>query len=172
MEVFYIDIEEFKKNHNKDFLLPYADREFKIEKRFWEYAIGRYLIKNIAERFYDIKNAEILIDKNGKPYFKNNEIYFSLTHSKNIVMACFDKSPCGIDLEFIKDRNLDKLSKYYDEKFNTLEKFYKFWTLKEAEYKLNEKAKCTYFNLFNNEYYLALVSNNLFNQNICPRYFK
>ena len=171
MEVFYIDIEEFKKKHGKEFLLPYADKEFKIEKRFYEYSIGRYLIKTVGEKLYNIKNTEILINEKGKPFFKNNEIFFSLTHSKNIVMACFDKNMCGIDLEYIKERNIEKLSKYYNTEFNNLEDFYKYWTLKEAEYKLDKKAKTIYSSFFNKKYYLTVVSDSIFEKNIVVKNF-
>ena len=54
MKVFYIDISKFKKKYSKDFLLQYADREFKTEKRFYEYAIGRYLVKLVAQKYYFI----------------------------------------------------------------------------------------------------------------------
>ena len=165
MKVFYIDIDEFKKNHKKDFLLPYNDKNFKTEKRFYEYTTGRYLIKNAAKKYYDIKNTEIITNEKGKPYFKNNEIYFSISHSNNIVIACFDKTPCGIDLEFIKKRDLIKLSKHYNVEFKTLDDFYKFWTIKEAEYKLNQKAKTIYTKQFKN-FFLTIASDRIFNEDI------
>lgn len=124
------------KTHAKDFLFPYADTEIKAEKRFYEYTIGRYLVKHVAQKYYNIDKTEIIKNENGKPIFKNSDLHFSISHSKNIVIACFDKYPCGIDIEYMKDRNIQKLSEYFDKNFETLEDFYKFWTTKEAKYKL------------------------------------
>ena len=158
MEIFYINIEEFKKNHNKDFLMPYQDIELKNEKRFYEYCLGRFLVKNIAKQKYNIEDTEIVVKDNGKPVFKNADLFFSISHSKNIVIACFDKYPCAIDIEYIKERNFKKLSDFYNREFSSKEEFYKFWTLKEASYKLGEKVEESCFEIFKDEYYLAVVS--------------
>lgn len=160
MEVFYIDIKKFKERHDKEFLAPYANFEFKSEKRFYEYAIGRYLIKNIAEKVYGVKNTSIIVESSGKPVFKNSNLQFCISHSNNIVMACFDKNLCGLDIEYIKQRDLSKLSNHYEENFKTLDDFYKFWTLKEAGYKLNSEIKTKFSTKFEN-YYLTIVSNNV-----------
>ena len=99
--------------------------------------------------------------ENGKPEFKSGGIYFSISHSENLLAVCFDEYPCGIDIEFMKDRNLKDISKYYGQEFKTLENFYKFWTKQEAEYKLGEKAKyCKSLSIKN--YYFTVVSNKIF----------
>lgn len=164
MKVFYINIENFKKHIDKSILCEYADISINAEKRFYEYTIGRYLIKSAAKKIYDIDD-EIIINKNGKPQFKNNEIYFSLSHSKNIEIVCFYKAPCGIDIEFMKNRNLEKVSEYFGQKFDTLEDFYKFWTAEEAEYKIGEKAFQIYSCRLKN-YWLSIASNKKFDDNI------
>ena len=160
MNVFYIEIDDFKNKHNKDFLIPYANIELKREKRFFEYTIGRYLIKYVGENYYNIKDSTIIVDEKGKPFFKNSNLFFSLSHSKNIVIACFDNFNCGIDVEYKKDRNLKELSKYFNEEFKTLDNFYEFWTLKEASFKVNNQFKEKRFLKLNNDYYLTIVSNN------------
>lgn len=170
MKIFYIDIEKFKKSIDKSILYEYADIELKTEKIFFEYTIGRYLIKNAAKKFYNL-DSEITVNKNGKPQFKNNEIYFSLSHSKNIVAACFNKNPCGIDIEFIKSRDLKEISDYYGQKFDTLDDFYEFWTINEAEYKLGEKAIYKYSCKINN-YYLSVASKQKMDKNIIITEFK
>ena len=165
MNIYYIDIEKFKKTHKKDILAEYADKELSNEKRYYEYTIGRYLIKNAAKEFYNTDN-NIIINENGKPVFENSELNFSLSHSKDYVVACFDKNLCGIDIEFIKERNFEKLGQYYGEKFNTQDEFYKFWTLKEASYKLGSTAADSYTVKFMQNYYLTIVSNKSFNKKI------
>ena len=158
MKVFYINIDEFKTLYPKDFLTPFADIGIKTEKRFFEYTLGRYLVTKIAKEKFNFENPEIITDNKGKPFFKNSELHFSISHSKNMVGVVMDKAPCGIDIEFEKPRNLKKLSKYFNQKFETLEDFYKFWTFKEAVYKINDKIYDKYFSKFG-DYYITIVSN-------------
>lgn len=164
MDIFYIELDKFKKNHDKNFLIPYADVEFKFEKRFYEYTVGRYLVKQVAQKYYNIDNTEIIKNANGKPVFKNANLHFSISHSGNIVIACFDKYPCGIDIEYMKERDLHKLSEYFDRNFETLEDFYKFWTTKEATYKIIENNSHIHSQIFKNYYYLTCTSQSNINK--------
>lgn len=166
MKIFYIEIDNFKKKHSKDSLIPYADRKFKTEKRFYEYTIGRYLIKTVSQHYYNIKDTSITINHNGKPFFKNHPIHFSISHSRNIVMACFDIYNCGIDVEYSKNRNLANLSEYFKHEFKTLEDFYRFWTLKESCIKLADSVNYQHFQKLNENYYFAVVSSNKSIKNI------
>jgi len=164
MNIYYIDIEEFKQKHNKEFLLQYADREIKSEKRFFEYTIGRYLLKNIAQKIYKIEDTKIITDENGKPKFKNSDLHFSLTHSNKYVVACFDEYECGIDIEFAKERDFDKLSRRHNRNFLNVDDFYKFWTLKEASYKQNSPVNDYYTTVFKDAYYLTVTSEKIFDK--------
>lgn len=156
MKIFYINIDKFKKLHNKDFLIPYADREFENDKRFYEYTIGRYLVKNVAKQYFNVADTEIITTP--KPVFKNSNLNFSISHSKYFVIACFSQYPCGIDIEFIKQRNLVKLSKYFRQNFKDLDDFYKYWTYKEAAYKLSSPIKDFRFYKFDVNYYVTVTS--------------
>ena len=158
MKIYYIDIEEFKKQKTRELLEQYNDIHLQNQKRFFEYTIGRYLVKNVAKSIYNLDDTEIILDKNSKPVFKGKELYFNISHSKNIVIACFDSFPCGIDVEFIRNRDLLRLEKYFKREFKDLEDFYKFWTFKEANYKLGCDSKYQYFSKFIDEYYLAITS--------------
>ena len=158
MKISYINIDEFKIKYPKTFLIPFADIELKTEKRFYEYTLGRYLVTKIAKEKFNLKNPEIIIDKNGKPFFKNLNFHFSISHSKNMVAVVADEVPCGLDIEYIKNRKLNAFSKYFKKQFKNLEDFYKFWTLKEAKYKINAKIKDTHFSKFG-DYYITIVSN-------------
>ncbi|MCR5266242.1 MAG: hypothetical protein K6E29_06580 [Cyanobacteria bacterium RUI128] len=168
MKVFYIDIDEFKTKADTTVLKSYADKEFKTEKRFLEHAMGRYLVKSVAKQFFGLTDTEIITDKKGKPYLKNSDLHFSISHSNNILIACFDNYPCGIDIEQIKKRNFDRFSEYYGEEFKGMYDFYKFWTLKEASYKLNETPVGVSSEIFQGKYYLTIVSANELKTNIKP----
>ncbi|MCR5261981.1 MAG: hypothetical protein K6C94_09115 [Candidatus Gastranaerophilales bacterium] len=160
MNVFYIKQDEFKKFYDKDFAKQYADKEFKTEKRFYEYTIGRYLVKKAAKEFYNLSDTEIILQNNGKPVLKNSNLCFNISHSKNIVSVCFDENPCGLDIEYIKERDLNRFSDYYKQNFETLDGFYKFWTFKEAAYKLDADVKDTYSCKFEMQYFLTVASVN------------
>lgn len=159
MNLFYINIDEFKKTHNKAFLEKYQDIEIKSEKRFFEYTIGRYLVKKVGYEFYKIENTEIIIN-NSKPEFKNSDIKFNLSHSKNFVVCVFDKNLCSVDIQFMKDVNLSDFEHYFKRSFENKIEFYKFWTQKEAQIKLNSKTYYFYTEIFKKEYMLTIGSAN------------
>lgn len=161
MKIYYIEIDKFKEKYDKLFLKQFCDKEFKNEKRFFEYSIGRFLVKSVAKEIYGIKDTTIVL-KNSKPIFQNADLFFNISHSNNIVIACFDKFPCGIDIEFAKNKDLERLSKYFNQDFKTQEDFYKFWTLKEASYKLGTTIKDSYHTKLDN-YYICITSNNKIN---------
>ncbi|MCD8025182.1 MAG: hypothetical protein LUE64_06570, partial [Candidatus Gastranaerophilales bacterium] len=87
--------------------------------------------------YYNIINPQIIV-LNKKPELKNKEIHFSISHSKGLIAIAFDTDPVGFDIEYIKDRNLDKFSLRYRQKFNSLNEFYEFWTRYEAKIKLQD----------------------------------
>lgn len=158
MEIYYINKKEFLKKNDEAILNTFSDdKNFKSEKRFLQHSIGRYLVKSAAKKFYKITDTEITI-KNNKPVFKKNSIKFSISHSKDIVAAAFDTSECGLDIEEIKPRNLEALSRRYEKDFDTLEDFYKFWTEYEAEIKLQQKTQGKYTCVFQNNYMLTVAS--------------
>ena len=106
MEIFYINIEEFLNRYGIESLKPFLENvDFKSQKRCLEYGIGRFLLTNAAKTIYSIENPKIIIN-NKKPEFANKEIEFSLSHSKDYIIAAFDKNPCGIDLEYM-DNNIN-----------------------------------------------------------------
>jgi len=166
MNIYYIDIKEFKQTHNKDFWSKYTDRSFKNEKRFFEYAVGRYLIKNVAQKIYKIDNPEIIVNSCGKPKFKNSDLYFSLSHSKGYAIACFDENECGIDIEFAKERNFKKLSQHYNKNFVDADEFYRFWTLKEASFKQHSVVNDSYTTVFKDDYYVTVTSEKVFDKSV------
>lgn len=111
-----------------------------ISKKTWNFLI------DILKKDYDINvlKEDIFFNQYGKPYLKNNYIYFNISHSKNMIALIISDNECGIDIEYIdKTRNIEGLSKKVlsskeKEEFDKnkdIEIFYKFWTQKEAYYK-------------------------------------
>lgn len=144
--------------------------EFKDEKKYLrEHKSGRFIVEFAAKNYFQIKNPEIEI-VNEKPRFKYSDIEFSISHSHNIAAVCFDKNPVGFDIEFIKERDFLPLARRmkFEMKENSLEEFYKYWTMYEAEYKLQCKAKSIYNEFFMEKYAISAASS--VNENIKPKF--
>lgn len=87
---------------------------------------------------------------NGKPYFENANIHFSISHCNGYAAcAISEEGPVGIDIELIHERIKKIAPKFLHkselEKINTLNEEAQLkemsfvWAAKEAMYKMNEK---------------------------------
>lgn len=145
MEIFYINSDTFLNNIDIKSLDSFLeDKSFKSEKQKLQFCLGRFLVKYTGISQYGVKNPEIEI-VNKKPKFKYSDINFSISHSKNIILAAFDDHPVGVDIEFMKPRKFEEIFKYYNLNIKnpTDEYFYRFWTEYEAGIKLQLPAKST-----------------------------
>ncbi len=143
MEIFYIDCKKFEMNKSND-------------KKFIQRYFGRYIVFSVAKEVYKIPNPE-LETVNNKPKFKFSDINFSISHSKDIVLAAFDKNPVGVDVEYMSERNFQKLGRRYNLNNPTKERFYEFWTRYEAEFKLQMPPQKILTFPFFDEYMLSLA---------------
>ena len=160
MEIYFIKIDEFVKNVEQSSLEFFLDEKiFASDKRRLEYCLGRFLLKYVLKTRYFIDNPKILI-KNNKPFVDWNNIFFSLSHSKNYVMAVFDKNNTGIDIEFMKPRDFEKLFAHYNLFPEKKDKktFYQLWTKYEAQIKLQENAVSNFSAIFSKDYCLSVCS--------------
>lgn len=164
MEIYFINIEEFLKNVEHTSLEAFMEgKSFGSQKRKTEFCLGRFLIKYVLKNKYNLSNLDILLN-NKKPYVTDSPVKFSLTHSKNYVMAVFDKSETGIDLELMKERNFTKLFDYYKLTPPNKDKatFYQLWTQYEAKIKLQKEPKTMQSFVFKKDYSLSVCSDELF----------
>ena len=114
----------------------YIDKHYTdspLTKREKEQLLGRKIVLEVAKSVYGVEDEIVYEGK--RPHFKNNGIYFSISHSENLIVVAFDEEPVGIDVEFVKSRNFKKLAKRYNIKIETPTDFYKWWTAYEAKYK-------------------------------------
>lgn len=85
--------------------------------------------------------------ENGKPYALNADVYFSISHSKDIVVCAVSCSEIGVDAELIRDIDLritkfactdaDMLYVFGENPSEDIDKeatdrFFRLWTAKEA----------------------------------------
>jgi len=106
-----------------------------------ESILARFLISQLVEKYYWIKNFLPKIDKNGVPVFEN-DIFWSISHKKDLVFVWVAKEKFWLDLEIIKTRDENLLDIFEDKEYKLLwgkswENFYILWTGKEAIIKKN-----------------------------------
>lgn len=72
------------------------------------------IIFKTLDKYYNIKDYLIEYNKNGKPYLKDNKVFFNISHDQNKVVFIFDAKPIGIDIQFFRKvpASLKKFLKY------------------------------------------------------------
>jgi|GEM_PF-1291414 len=142
MDIYILNLDNFLSEVDKNYLCSFLeDKNFKAESRKNQFCTGRFLTKYAAKYFYDVENTDIEI-KNKKPVFKNSELNFNISHSKNLIAVCFDENPLGFDMEFMKPRDFESILKRYNiHTDNAKELFYRFWTEYEAKLKLQSEPE-------------------------------
>ena len=107
------------------------------------YSSSESALKDILARDYQISNAVILRNENGKPYLKNEQtssLFFSITHTKKQLFIIFSDENIGIDAEplsrqaqyasIIKSFPLEE-----QEEISSNLDFLRHWTAKESAIK-------------------------------------
>lgn len=101
-------------------------------------------LSEILKLEYNIYNYEIIKNNNGKPYLKENTLYYNISHKKNFIVIAISKKEIGIDVEeYISNKNYDLtiLNYYYtssERKIikNNAKLMIEYWTKKESYIKL------------------------------------
>lgn len=134
--VIYKGLSSSRKSH--------IDRMKKFEDKQRSLAVTKLLIRLLAECGESDFALETL--ENGKPQLVGSNLFFSLSHSGEGVVAAVSETPIGIDIEKIKPID-EKLIDYVcnakekeyvqSEKANVDYRFLTVWTAKEAFYKKN-----------------------------------
>ncbi|MBR6568286.1 MAG: 4'-phosphopantetheinyl transferase superfamily protein [Clostridia bacterium] len=101
---------------------------------------GRILLGYILKNRYGIASFSYSYGENGKPYLKNEDIFFSISHSGKYVLCCVSDSEIGCDIEEIRDYNPKVGKRFFtSEEYELLSNketedinFAKLWTLKES----------------------------------------
>lgn len=101
------------------------------------------LLKKILKEEYNIDSFTIIKNEFGKPYLKDNQLYFSISHDVDTCAIAISSSEIGIDLEYL-NYNERVINKYfYDAEKEIMAKsnnlkydFTKIWVKKEAYLKM------------------------------------
>ena len=106
---------------------------------------GRELLRQLCRERTGEDCPPVLIAPRGKPYFENENLHFSISHTKKHVFCVLSSHPVGIDAEE-KDRKVNlrlaekilSLAEYarYERAPDKPEALLRLWVLKEAAAKL------------------------------------
>ncbi|MBR5542863.1 MAG: 4'-phosphopantetheinyl transferase superfamily protein [Oscillospiraceae bacterium] len=78
-----------------------------------------------------ITDYEIHLTENGKPYLKNAPVFFSISHSGNVVVCAFSTVETGVDVQVRKNIPFSVASRFFSEGEKE-ENAISIWTRKEA----------------------------------------
>lgn len=102
---------------------------------------GRALLAQMYQAHTGLPVPPIATASKGKPYFENDPVHFSITHTKRHVFCALSERPVGIDAEET-DRKISLLlaekilseneKKQYDRAEDKQKALLTFWVLKEA----------------------------------------
>jgi len=92
----------------------------------------------ISENFQ--KEPELFKNEKGKPYIKNSNIFFNISHSGQYVVLAQSSYEIGVDIQKHKKQNLDVARRFfakseYEHLMSVNDKnkeFFRLWTLKES----------------------------------------
>ncbi len=139
MDIFVIEIVDADNVH-KELLKEFQKKEISNLKKWNEHCLSYLMTDRILRDFYGIDDREIVFFGK-KPFLKNRQKFFSISHSGDFIVLAFSDYDCGVDIEKIKIRAFEDISERMGFKCKTLEEFYNEWTKYEAEYKLGKPAQ-------------------------------
>lgn len=94
---------------------------------------------NISDIGGIVNNIQIKTYKEGKPYFLDFDVEFSVSNTGPMWMCLFDRHPCGIDIQEVKSCKHESIAErhFSKEEFEYVklwgeEGFFDIWTAKEA----------------------------------------
>lgn len=90
-----------------------------------------------------ITNIDIVYNEHGKPYLKSSELYFNISHDKNMIVLVTSDKEIGVDLEYLTYKP-SVVNKYFTPREQEIIKksknkeydFTKIWVMKEAYVKM------------------------------------
>lgn len=134
---FYDKIPKLK----KDKIDKYKNYDTKVRS-----IVGEILLKNLLSKSNISYNSlDYYINEYGKPYLKNINIFFNISHSFDYVITTISDKDIGIDIEKIRKTPLNIINQFATEKEkayilstnnNIEERIFKIYTLKEAYFKM------------------------------------
>ena len=133
---FYDKIPKLK----KDKISKFKNYESKVRSIIGEMILKELLVKNNVS----YNSLDYYINEYGKPYLKDHNIFFNISHSFDYVITAISDNEVGIDIEKIRKTPIKIINQFATEKEkeyilsskkNIEERIFKIFTLKEAYFK-------------------------------------
>lgn len=100
---------------------------------------AKSLLKKLGREALN-REIEIKYHESGKPYIEGNDLYISISHSKEFVLVGISDLPIGVDIEVLRPFEQKLIKRYFTIEeasfIDNQEKFFLIWTVKEAYLKL------------------------------------
>ena len=158
-----LELEEAMKNVSKNRQEKISKYRFMKDKKL---SCGAELLLNKLLSEEDITSPEFAEDYYHKPYIRNHEIDFNLSHSRENVACAISDKTVGVDIEYVdKDIDLNIAKRYfYDMEYDNIiqssskaDEFFKYWVLKESFMKYTGLG----FNLELNEFNIDITDDSI-----------
>lgn len=132
-------------------------------------------LKSTLNEVYKISNYEIVYNKYHKPYLKDSNLYFNISHDKDTIVLAIGDKEIGVDIEYltykeevVKHRFNKKEQLIIKNSLNKEYDFTRIWVMKEAylkcigtglEYGLKkvDATKLNKIDIINKDTYLIAV---------------
>lgn len=120
---------------------------FKNPHRLKQFLLGQLLLQRLYRNLFQTDMPSVSYEENGRPFFNDSDVTFSLSHSRDLVVCGMNKSGrIGVDIEYVNlKRNWQGIANecFSDDELDCLTKaekplgqFYSTWTIKESVVKL------------------------------------
>lgn len=146
-KLYYKNINSIIENKNLESIIKYNDPQMKIiSLKGWSF------LEDILLKEYNIifDVNDIYFNEYKKPYLLNQNLFFNISHSKDMIAIVISDMECGVDIEYIDyNRDVDKLKNkvlskkelnIYIIRKEKIKYFYSIWTKKEAYFKKRGKG--------------------------------
>jgi len=124
----------------------YEKKNIKINKYLnkkdkFRSTLGEILLSKLIDN-YD--SLEFYTNKYGKPYIKNKNIFFNISHSFDYVICAISNKEIGVDIEKVRNANISVIKRFATKKEKTyilsskeglMDRLFQIYTLKEAYFK-------------------------------------
>lgn len=124
--------------------------------------ITEYFLKFVLETELNktINKINLKTTKNGKPYLIDDNLYFNITHKKNLILIATSKNEVSIDLEMVNIKHKKISNKLYDTENNySINRIIKDFTIKESYIKYYGLNILTNMKLINNDDFIITGPN-------------
>lgn len=90
-----------------------------------------------------VTNTDIVFNEHGKPYLKDNKLYFNISHDRNMTVLVTSDKEIGVDIEYLTYKP-SVVNKYFTPREQEIIKnsknkeydFTKIWVMKESYVKM------------------------------------